>query len=398
MILQRYLDDIEVQLRTVSTHTVEYEGTVDEAALVGAYEQLCVRYPVLRARIRADDRGWLLQVAPDDRPALMVLDGDESSLTHVASQPWEPGHAVAQLVVVRGKSRGFVALRADHAVVDGRSRTSMFGELWRFYTDLVNGCDVSVEPGAGLPSSPATVIKQGHGAAHRGRPGYSKDSDARRCVHIPRRIHLTHEETARLISVARSQQTSVHALVCGAILVNLRSHGTTPEPARMVCLSIVDLRSQLNQAVRAIETTNPLGVHMAEVVVPAGGDPVAVGHEVKTQLDTDLRRGNVPMLIPSVTKSLYSSRVVGYLEQYLAKISVTNIGVIPRFDQPAGLTIKDWRRVTTGGKGPNFTMYGVWTYDGRLSILCGYPSDSLTSDDADRLTEGVKAQLFSVGS
>lgn len=396
MTVRRYLDSIEVQMRNrAPSFVVEYHGHLDENVLARAFELLCSRHQVLRGRIRHDGKGYLLYVPPDHHPELIVLKGDESTLGNDVHGPWDITRGVAQLILIRGESRGFVALRADHSIVDGRSLGTMLGELWQLYANIANGSSISVDAGMSLPLSPYGLLKQRlSGLQSAPSPGIMDTPDLPDlCEALGRRIRLTEEDTARLIAAARAQKTSVHALVCGAILVTLRTLGSSIEPARMVCLSHVDLRNRVTPAVGATETTNFLGLHRAEVTVPVNGSAVTVGREIKEQLDSAIARGELPPIDPS---KFVSSMVETSLEQYLALISVSNVGIIPKLARPAGLEITDFLVPMRPKKSVKFPSHGVYTFDKRLSVLFSYPSEFFTHEEMEQVVARITKELCNV--
>lgn len=405
MTLQRYLDDIELQFARNSgrkpgyTFGIEYQGHMDEVALARAFRVLCARDPVLSARIRPDDRGQLLYVPPNHHPELQILDGDENTLQHEELKLRDPAEAVATLLLIRGETRGYLALIADHAIVDGHRLVAVFGKLCQLYTEIVNGADIAAHSVAPLPSPPSHLLQERWGliqAASPSKPtdgsGFGKISDI-----LERRIHLSEEDTSRLVAAAHDHTTSVHALVCGAILVAHRDQGKATEPTPMACWSAVDLRNRLTPPIGATETTNLIGLNKAVVTVPANGNPVAVGREVKAQLDDAIARREIFTDIGMALMAA-SARIRGPLEPHLAQPLVTNVGVIPPYIQPAGLVITDIllpSRKQTRGEGAG---YGVFTYDGRLNIRCGYPSATFSREEIEEIVKQATAQLCHIGT
>lgn len=402
--LQRYLDDFEVlATRTWAANSVVYEGHVDEDVMSRAFALLCVRYPVLRGRIRPDERGNLLYVSPGHHPDFIVLDGDESTLQREIERPLDPARAVVQLMLIRGEARGFLAVRANHAVIDGHSWWAMLDDLWRLYTNIVNGADVSVDPGVSLPSPPSALLEErwgGFAPVRRRLDGIQSDTSPDKtdqpnprevCERVARRFRLTEEETAQLVAAARTHKTSVHAILCGVFLVAQRALGAPPEPTSMMCQSIIDLRNLVTPPVGATEATNFIGWHRAEVTVPANGNPIVVGRQVKRQLDTAIARRELLTLRQMRAPFRFETP----LEQHLAIVAVTNGGVMPRFSQPDGLTITDyWMPISkTGPRRRTNPTYIVYTYAGRLDITCTGSSEVFTTEKVEQLLKGIKEQL-----
>lgn len=394
MSLQRYLDGREVlALGTAPTQAAEYQGRMDERALARAFDLLCTRYPVICGRIRHNNLRYELYVSSEYRPELTVLDGDEHTVQQEAKQPWDPARAVAQLILIRKDARGFVALRMDHAVVNGSSWRAIFYDLWGLYTDIVNGCDVSVARGDSLPRPPSDFFKR-----FRTDIEYSPSSETTPILRSsepygihPVRIRLSSDDTTRLIDAARTYRTSVHGLVSGAVLVAQRDYGApTTEPTPMICRSPVDLRNLVTPPVGATECTNFHSMHIAKVSVPAGGNPVTIGREIKRQLEDAIARRDLP-------QTPVSQQAETCIENRLKSAHVTNGGRLAKLPQPASLTITDWLRFLDTTP-INFPAYAVVTYEGRLSITSWYPRNFFTIREAEQLSKHIASQLHHIGT
>lgn len=393
--LQRYLDTEEISMTGSAPWLVaEYQGQIDEDALARSFEMLCARHPVLRALIRHDACGYLLYVPSYHHPEFMVLDGDENTLQHeVNEQSWDPAHALARLILISNKTRGFVALRADHAIVDGHSMGAMFAELWDLYTGIIDGTEISVDPGGSLPSSGFALLEQRLGEIQtQPSPGRAETAATLEvCEALQRRIQLSEEDTSRLVAAARVLGTSVHALVCGAILVALRVQGSSTEPTPMACWSMVDLRNRVHPPVEATETTSFGFRHKAELTVPLNGNPVTIGREIKEQLETAIARRELP---PPDLSLLYSANLNTSLERHLATIMVSNVGVIPRLAQPSNVVITDLL-IPTRGKttATSFSGYAVYTYEGRLNIRCTFTSKFFRDETVEQVVKKFTTEL-----
>lgn len=391
MTLQRYLDNQEAQfIPAAGMLAVEYSGHVDEEALERAFDKVCIHHPVLRARIRSVGGRLLLYVPADYRRGIEVLDGDEYTLRCVANESWDVSHAVAQLVLIRGASRGYVALRLSVSITDGGLIRAALAELWRFYTDLVNGTEVSVEPGVSLPASPIDLLQRRAGV--RLTPSLVDPTSSPDAIEfsspIERRVVLPDTDTTSLVNRAHQLKTSVHALLCGAVLVALRDCGRPTQPTPMVCWSPINLRSRVDPPVSATEVTS-FGIrHRTELVVAKNADPVSVGREVKQQIDTAIARRELsqePIQSPPAP-------VDTSLEQRLATVLVSNAGVTPRFSQPAGLTITDLL-LPQDTMTPLYPICAVMTYDGQLSLKFVCPSARFTNEEVENIVNDINAQL-----
>lgn len=396
MILERYLDELEESLidpNLGEALIVECDGNVDNAVLNQAYQELYSRHPVLRARIRSVEQGHLLHVPAQHAPEFVVFDGDESIMRHEVDVLVNPECAVTRLVSIRCGRTHYVAIRFNHAIGDGRCMTALFDELWRLYTDIATGSDVSTNSETSLPVPPTSLLQQRWGRIHlrRSSTSHAAPGDGDMVELIQRRVRLTKKETVRLRAAASSHGTSIHGLLCGAILVSQRALAAVPGQALMMCHTVVDLRERVDPPVRATETTNFVQPHTAIVFVPASGNPIEVGIEIKTQLDS---------AIASRELSSATSRVETPLEQRLASVAVTNIGALPMFTLPAGLRVTDFvmtrpRRLPRRLKlrRPNYLIY---TFEGRLNIYFLCSRDVFSSSDADEVVHRIREQLYCV--
>lgn len=394
MTLHRYLDKIEMPLQGFAPPlTAEYSGEIDLTALGRAFEILCQNHPVLRACIRQDDHGYMLYVPEDSHPELVIRDGNETTLWQEPNNPWDPARALSRLILFKGDNRGFVSLRADHCIVDGSAIASMFFELWNLYSSLFRGIKVSPKPQQSLPVSPYELLTQ-----RWGQISLAMSSDATRnnspvldCPSVRRRLVLSTSETTHLIAAAKTNRTSVYALVCGAIIVALRNLGTPRGPARMACWSAIDLRNRVTPSVGATESTNFSCRNRSDVTVAVNDDAIAVGREIKSQLDNAIARREV-----SINLSEYlSSQVETDLEQRLATLMISNMGNLSQFEQPQGLTITDLLTLTRRDVSLKFPTHAVFTFQGRLSVRCTYPSALFTEEEVDGLINEIAGHLTS---
>lgn len=392
MVLQRYLSGIEVQLRNGGPcFTVEYQGNIDNEVLRRACDLLCDRYPVFRGRIRRDSEGFLLYVPDTHRPEPIVRDGDKETLREEAFRPWDGTQSLVRVLHIRGESRGFIALGADHAIADARNSVAMLDELWRLYTAIVGGSNIASERFESLPCAPNELLRERWG---RIQPQSSVDMADSASVpivdeSITWRIHLAQQDTARLVEAAHKTETTVHALVCGSILVSLRSQEISTEPMPMMCLSIVDLRNRVTPSVGATETTNFIGYHRAEATVPLDGNPTILGRDIRAQLDAAIASREIEMNMPQSAHS----QVATSLKQHRSNILVNNIGVVRRFCQPAGVRITDFFVPTRERTVALFPIHGVYTYDGQLSLWGVYPSKFFSSERVRQIVKRITTHL-----
>jgi hypothetical protein len=384
--VKRYLDDMEIRsLNNAPSYVVEYRGELDKKALDRSFKLLCLRHPMLRGLVTADDTGYLLHVPPDRELALEAHDGGEQALLREVRRPWNCEETLTQLIVIRGEAGGFVAFRLDHSIADGGCRMAMFHELWRHYYDLTVGGAASVEPGTELPCSPERLLrKRIQGIDTPDVPGRAKPPQPAHDL-LELRIWLTPDDTARVVRAAKAAGISVHALVSGVIMAAHRDQGTAAEPAGMMYWSPVNIRHRLVPPVGPTETTNLSLIHEELTIVDSSADPVDIGRTLKAALDEAIANHELPTGPPQKTFETTLGR-------HLATVLVSNYGVMRRFAQPAGLEIIDFRTLSPAKVG-FYPSYPVYTYDGRLTILSRYPADLYPDDEAAQLQKRIIAHL-----
>ena len=400
--LWRYLDDIEaLHLGSAPTHVAQYHGYFDQEAFSRASELLHARHPVLTGRVRSDARGRHLLYVPDrHRPGVVFRGGDGTALRRELATAWDPRRELARIIHVRGRGTGYVAFRADHAIADGHSLRAMFDELWLLYDQVMRGVDPADAVDAALPLPPSVVL------AARGEHRYGArrpdGSGAARTGGVPHRvppvqeyIRLTEYDTRTVLEFSRRHGMSVHALLCGAVLM---AHGRSTvgplEPAAMVCVSPVNLRTRLSPPVGATETTNLVRVHRAEVVVSEDADAVALGRCVKHQLDAAIAHRE--LCSPLDLEDIAAIPVRTAVERRLATLQVSNNGIAHRtLENLAGLTVTDLFTPVDVVPGW-FPMYSLLTFRGRLTVRCVYPSNLFGPEETARLRDRIATELGAV--
>ena len=385
--MKRYLDDLEIRsLDNAPSYVVEYSGELDETVLDRSFELVCLRHPVLRGLIEHDGPGYLLHVPPEHQPKLEVHDGGEETLLRIVRGRWDSRKTLAQLVLVRGDRRGFVAFRLDHAIADGGNRMAMFFELWQHYHNLKTAGMSTVEPGDSLPRSPEHLLHERlHGTELIAEPGRGKPPNSAHDL-LEGRIHLSTQDTRAVVRTAKQAGISVHALVSGAILAAHRDQGAADGPVAMMYWSPVNVRNRLTPPVGPTETTNLSLIHEALTVVEPDAGPVAIGRTLKTTLDQAIANHELPTGPPSTAFDTT-------LERHLAIVLVSNYGVMPAFAGAPGLRIVDFRTLSPAKVG-TYPSYPVYTYGGRLTILSRYPGDLYSPDDAAQLHKRITANLL----
>lgn len=396
MSTQRYLDDIEVQLRSSPSLLLEYTGTINEQHLATAFSLLCSRYPVLRGQVHRDNQGYLLQVKLSDDSKLEVQDEAKSALRRAIRGPWDPTLSVARLILIRRATHGFVVLRTDHAIADGACKIAMFHDLWRLYTDVVNGCVDPLPTNDTLPLPPCKLLKDrwpqfrsnyACGPVHE-NPKVESSKSVESSESLEGFIHLTPHETTRIKAVARAEKVTVNALISGLILKAHRKQSRSSLGApTMACLTPINLRERVTPPVGDTDTTVFLGLHKTVVSVHKDATAVQVGREFQSQLSSAIARHDLPS--PDRWPEILSSGLATSLERRLALVSITNAAVIRPFPHPNNIRIIDFQALTDAPPS-RFPTFAVYTYNNELRIRYGYPIAQFDKQDVSQITKRIE--------
>lgn len=384
MKLERYLDGSEERMvGHPEAFIVEHRGRLGDELISRTVDNVSAKHPALRAHIIHEGQRCKLEAPGSARLRVVIREGSEGVLRDEVHSPWNPEHGVAKLIVVRSAQCGYVALRLDHSIFDGRSMFNMLNELWHVYAQTQTGLYESPTAAPTLPCAPADLFNE------RWSELLPSSSSARLSDKTPitekfteRRIHLSRLETKRLIASAQNNQTSVHGVICGAILIGQSFSLSSSRSESMILRTAIDLRNHVKPIVGASETTNFLGLHEAKVSIRSGTTPGAVGRAVKQNLDAALAKRELAK--PSGST----------VEHFLSSATVSNLGSLPQIPVPFGLRIVDLM-LTRPQKGSwlKAPFYTAYTFDEQATIYALCPSALLNDSEMDRLVDQIKYQL-----
>lgn len=397
--LSRQLDEFEkIFLASVSypCDLAQYEGFLDECALTLAYNILCARHPVLCGTITKDGDDDLVCVQSYGDSRIKIVDGDEEVLVDELRALLNIRDIAAQLLVVRGDEHGFVGLCAHHALFDYGSFGAIFDQLWQLYANVLERQPIRPASNPRLPRSPVSLLKErwyaGLESSESTAPRIQRNKIKGRFTE--QLLTLNEDETARVSKAARENAASLHGLVCGALLVALRAEARSVSgEVSMACHSAVNLRTRVSPAVADTEATQFDGIQRSDVKVASDSDFVKIGKAVKDRLDADIAMRKV---VPIHEQANF--KVDTPLEKRLSQLAVSNCGALPLLAQPRGLVIKSRvLRTFTGAEASTICpAYCVNSYNGKLQIMSGYPSNHFTGEEVERINERVVSQLCSL--
>jgi hypothetical protein len=290
------------------TTIAEMDGTLDPKGLAGALEAVRQRHPLLAMCIVPDGESYRF-AACDEPIALTISDIPETeympSLLAGLLEPFNDARGpLARCVYLRhGEGRGRLLLTLHHCIGDGRSGILLIEEILR---GAANG-----ETLAHLP--PAPSLWDARPAAARGlrgalclTRGVARDLYRMLWQGAPKHLAVEPAGTAfqsglhvlpvlfdaafttALTQTARSQHTTVHAIMSAVVLQALAvEHGGT---ATLTCASPVDLRSRL-----ACNVDDHVGFYVGmartDYAVMAKDDPWPLARAIRADILVQIAAG-----------------------------------------------------------------------------------------------------------
>lgn len=413
--LSRLLDAVEETMQMPGRMVMAYRGDINKAALTRAIRELGMRHPVLRARIRSNYEGHLLEVPNDGHIKFRIVRGDRETMRKEYADDWDPFDcAVFQLKHICAPGEGFLVAYVSHTIADGAALIAYLHELWFLYGEFVSGRDVGELVGRSLPRAPSELLRQRWTDVDAASTPETRhltivESDMRTVVPDSpelndlvdashERIHISEAYTARLISAARAHEISAHLVVSGAIILAALAEDRPPTKAAEITFQeVVNLRNHVLPPVNATDTTNFVGAFIASIMVPAGANAITVGEEMRRMRDAAI-----------VNREIY---LYGLSSKYKPAIQMVERhgfhimnsgGLIPRFapsdsessdgGRTDDLRIEDLffdagERLKMSRSGCS-SMHAILTYNGRMSIYGFYPLGS-----AEQWQANILAQL-----
>ncbi|TDD70723.1 hypothetical protein E1262_08725 [Jiangella aurantiaca] len=390
--LRRNLDHIESRgLGYAPTKAARFSGHIDPEALESAFQLLQWRYPLLAARVLHVGDQQILEVPAGHVASIRVITGGSEQLWDYVGEPWDPANGVAKVTLIADDDGGYVALRADHSIIDGRSWDVMFDDFWDIYARITEDEALPEEPRGQLPLPPTHFIERAFGADALNDVRAIKGSTVRTRIHQGR-IDFGPDETRAVRAAARARDTTVHAMICGAIMIAQRAFADPdPESLPMACLTVVDFRQLIDPPIKPTDTTCFVHTSKADIDVAPDSDAFELGQNIKTQLVRSI--GAPRELLAFSATSYLASLDSGRVEDRLRVAYVTNTGVLPTARHPRNARIVDYEKGLLPESASIFPAYQVYTYGGRLTIRHLYPSDAFDAQQVTALTEAIRKEL-----
>ncbi len=392
-------------------------GRLDQQALTTAWRDLVQENPVLTGRIEFGSDG--LYLVPDPQLTASVTVGRVNS-ADVTVTPIAFGEPVAGLdVSPRGLNESLVSLVTHHAIADGILTYHWLTALWRKYAQIAGGATIPPADPLPVPASPESLLAD-RGVSKGSRTGAERldgivvhpfrDPVGRLPGVDPFALHSNTtvfdlDETAALLAAAKARDTTLHGLICGAILLAERELLEPAGPLPIGLISHVNIRTRIDPPADAADGTNVQGYSCAQVAVAPEDDPRLIGEEILHQLHTDLDDGVVQQTCLHIVDIIARWASNDNLEP----ISVSNMGEFETLPEVEGLEVLDLHirgnahyAVLAGANPPEALPlstgrhHAVYSFAGRLHVHTTYPAAVLTSERAQAFGLRVRELLLAL--
>ena len=379
-------------------------GTLDEVALADAFAGMVDLYPLLGGRIHMSRKGFELRFDRRKSPEVIVADVGDADVGDyvVAGKSALPLGQVCALRVYRFGAKFRLTFLLHHAIADADAALAYLHDVWKLYTERtrrVNGVArlISAPPPHPIPASAETLLR----ARGYSEPASRQMMDLRPAYRGPEsiwtalrprraqraRVHLSMEQTDRLLDVGRAHGVTLNGLVSAALVLAEREMSGKTELSVAIS-SFVNLRTRIDPPVAPTEGTNVLGIAEAILEVSRDSDALDLARSVVADIRDGLRttrihhtafvRGDIRRALSLVRRYFLLVPMAGLVPTFTA-IQVTNWGRISEFATPDGVDINDFRCgvelhpvsafiATRGIAMVEGRIYFVTSYNGRLSI------------------------------
>ncbi|WP_219603328.1 acyltransferase [Mycobacteroides sp. LB1] len=380
-------------------------GVVDGAVLSDAFAALVEMYPLLGGRIHLLRKGFEVRFEHGKQPEATFFDVSDADVGNylTARKSALPVGRVCALRVYRSSEKFRVTFLLHHAIADADAALKYHQDLWMLYTERMHVTKGLVEQRVTrtphpIPASSESLLRaRGYTEpasrrmmdlrpAYRGRGWIWTAFRPRRAERG--RVHLSVEQTDKLLEIGRANGVTLHGLVSAALVLAERElSGKAVLPVAIS--SYVNLRSRITPPVAAAEGTNVLGI--AEMILSANqsSDALDLARQVVADISDGLKtsrihqtafvpEGDIRRVLSMIGRYFLLVALGGLVPTFTA-IQITNWGRIPRFETPDGLHINDFRcgvelhavvafLAARGVAVVDGHIYFVSSYNGRLSI------------------------------
>lgn len=205
---------------------------------------------------------------------------------------------------------------------------------------------------------------------------------------------LSPEETDRLVSCCRKEQTSVHGALCASFLLSIAQEVSLADGVVLKCMSPLSLRNHLIPPIGedfGAYYTRELTYHN----IQPGRDFWEVAREAKHQLNQVLTNGKIYAGVLKVSEFLSTKPDAIALRQYVneligSELTVTNLGRL-NIPEQFGLLQLRQLHLTVAGIAP--IIVGVATLGGKMFVTVRYLKMAIASATAVRINQGAMQRL-----
>lgn len=210
---------------------------------------------------------------------------------------------------------------------------------------------------------------------------------------------LSPEETDRLVSCCRQEQTSVHGALCASFLLSIAQEASLTDKVVLKCMSPLSLRNHLIPPIGedfGAYYTRELTYHNIQPSI----DFWEVAREAKHQLNQVLTNGRIYAGVLKVSEFLSTKPEAIALRQYVndligSELTVTNLGRL-NIPQQFGLLQLRQLHLTVAGIAP--IIVGVVTLGDKMFVTVRYLKTAIPSAAAVRINQGAMQRLREAAS
>ncbi|MFD4441351.1 hypothetical protein ACFWPK_16425 [Nocardia sp. NPDC058519] len=377
-------------------------GALDPAILRTVLDELAAAHPLLRSRVVTDDGVGYFVRDDEFRPRLDIIEGGEAEYLALVNGPRDWRDGLFRAYLLRAGLRQQIVLAVHHGISDGRSGFALLGQMWRHYTAHATGVAVpEADSDQALPEAMDTLLAEVVSAAEAeawlteiraGAATMSPDDVPRT---LPRdgadadplgrfamqRVELTAEETAELVTAARSHGLSVNSLLTGTALAAIRTRFPESGAVPMFCGYAADVRGEFDPPVPADTIVN--FASGAGVAVSATGETtqLELAHSVETGMRAGLDRRE-PARFP-LAAQLVNDELTAALLSAPPTIAISNIGRLQPHSIPDHIAfVRDDIYAMGPAMPPKLTAF---TIAGRLTLQLEYDTALYSRTQMEKL-------------
>lgn len=354
--------------------TTELDGHVDEEILARSVRLLTEFYPALSGRLVEEDGGWWFRV-PDERPDPLAVHRVATWEEVVAAEPSWPQVSLGRVSLHVTEASSSVALAVHRSLGDGMATISLNARLWRIYTALSRGEEVTATAVEPVLPEPIDDLLLSRYSPERIRAFLTAKEELGRRLQVAvappadspgparlgsRRVRIDESRLRVVRKAAHEGSVTLNCLVSGVLLATLRrTLDPVDGPLTLVMTSAVDMRRRVDPHIPNSVLQSAASASYAIVDVAPGDDCLRLARDLSTQLTADLDQHGPELEIAAFPQ------VATHVPPVPISLIVTNPGRVRPLATPDDLHVTGVRVVPT----ISGTLSAVVSeYQGTLSI------------------------------